>query len=63
MGVKVSNYRVCGEDKVNTDTLEFNCENGKGWLEDQDVARMWVQDECLAQYGVEIEDGFDMEIV
>ena len=63
MGVKVSNYRVCGEDKVNTDTLEFNCENGKGWLEDKDVARMWVQDECLAQYGVEIEEDFDMEIV
>ena len=57
--LKVTNYVVEGERTRNTDTMEFNYDVGK-WGCDEDVARLWVQDEVKAEYGTGIEPDFEM---
>ena len=61
MNIRVKNYIVCGETKVNTDILSFFCDLFK-WGRDLEIIKMWVKDECLSQFGVDL-DSFEMEIV
>ena len=61
MNINIKNYIVCGESKVNTDILSFFC-NLLKWGNDLDIIRMWVKDESMNQFGVDLEK-FEMEII
>jgi len=59
MTLEVTNYKVCGEEQTNTDKISIPYDEKK-WGRDEDVERAYAHDECINQFGVDIEDGFDL---
>lgn len=60
MNISVDNYVVVGETNINHDSIPFvyNMRYGN----DTDVIEMWIKDECVHQYGVDIEQ-FNWKVV
>ena len=55
MNIRIFNYIVMGETKVNTDFIDFFYPIQK-FGDDAGVIRMWIRDECIHQFGVNLSE-------